>query len=126
MHRIRVNVYLHPIKHRETHRKAILLGKYAPDLLKTLLEIFLERVDEEDLLELLYIYDAYSGEKRKEKKRDFILSVLSLEHKDTEPEEEEEEEEEEVEERKASPLKKPKKRVEKKDDFWSKYSSILE
>ncbi len=115
MHRIRVNVYLHPIKHRETHRKAILLGKYAPDLLKTLLEIFLERVDEEDLLELLYIYDAYSGEKRKEKKRDFILSVLSLEHKDTEPEE-----------RKASPLKKPKKRVEKKDDFWSKYSSILE
>ena len=37
-----------------------------------------------------------------------------------------EEEEEEVEERKASPLKKPKKRVEKKDDFWSKYSSILE
>jgi len=33
MHRIRVNVYLHPIKHRETHRKAILLGKYAPDLL---------------------------------------------------------------------------------------------
>lgn len=112
------------IKHRETHRKAILLGKYAPDLLKTLLEIFLERVDEEDLLELLYIYDAYSGEKRKEKKRDFILSVLSLEHKDTEPEEEEEEEE--AEERKASPLKKPKKRVEKKDDFWSKYSSILE
>lgn len=110
MHRIRVNVYLHPIKHREAHRKALLLGKHAPDLLKTLLEIFLERVDEEDLLELLYIYDAYSGEKRKEKKRDFILSVLSLEHKHKE----------EVEERKAS------KRVEKKDDFWSKYSSILE
>lgn len=124
MYRVVVNILVHPVKDESAFRKVVLLGRKAPDVAKTLMEIFLDRIDEDDLLELLLIYDKYTGEKRKIEKKKFILEILTGEGGRTD-------EEPGADSGKTKGVKRTGKKERKatqdgEDDFWTKYGAILE